>query len=69
MSAILYLFVAEILSRKIKGNVNIEGFKHKNSDKEIKNIQHADDMTLSLINIEFVTHAINKSSVNMLGQK
>lgn len=26
-------------------NVNIQGFKHKNLNKEIKRIQHADDMT------------------------
>lgn len=38
-------FEAEIL---IQDNVNIQGFKHKNSDKEIKNIQQADDMTPTL---------------------
>lgn len=60
MSAI---FVAEILSRKIKGNVNIEGFKHKNSDKEIKTIQHLDDITLTLEDIESLTHEINTIEV------
>lgn len=29
ISAILYLFVTEILSITIKNNVNIQGFKHK----------------------------------------
>lgn len=35
ISAILYLFLAEILSEKIKNNKNIEGFQYKNSNKEI----------------------------------
>ena len=48
ISAILCLFVAEILSEKIKNNKNIEGFQYKNSDKEIKHVQHADEMTLTL---------------------
>ena len=49
LSAILYLFVAEILSEKItKNNKSIAGFQYKNSEKEIKHVQHADDMTLTL---------------------
>lgn len=58
-SAILYLFVAELLSVKIKNN----GFKHKNSDKEIKTIQHLDDITLTLEDIESLTHEINTIEV------
>ena len=30
----------------MKNNKSIEGFQYKNSDKEIKQVQHADDMTL-----------------------
>lgn len=58
ISALLYLFVAEILSDKIKNNGLINGFTVKNSEKEIKNIQHADDMTLSLNNIDSLKQAI-----------
>lgn len=58
-SAILYLFVAEFLSVKIKNN----GFKHKNSDIEIKTIQHLDDITLTLEDIESLTHEINTIEV------
>ena len=36
ISAILYLFVAEILSLKIKQNQNIKGFKTDQMDKEVK---------------------------------
>lgn len=63
ISAILYLFVAEILSITIKNNVNIPGFKHKNSDKEIKTIKHADEITLTLEDIESLTHEINTIEV------
>lgn len=58
ISALLYLFVAEILSDKIKNNGLINGFTVKNLEKEIKNIQHADDMTLSLKNIDSLKQAI-----------
>ena len=54
ISAILYLFVAEILFIKIKQNQNIQGFKTDQMDKEVKNIQHVDDMTLTLKNIDSV---------------
>ena len=43
---LLYIFVAEILVKKIKDNDSIRGFKKCNMEKEIKNIQHADDLTL-----------------------
>ena len=47
LSAILFLFVAEILAIKIKkNNQNIIGIAINNI--EIKNIQHADDLTVVL---------------------
>ena len=48
ISALLYIFVAEILAKKIKDNNSIRGFKKCNMEKEIKNIQHADDLTVAL---------------------
>ena len=48
ISALLYIFVAEILAQKINLNENIHGFKTNNMDREIKNIQHADDLTVAL---------------------
>ena len=49
ISALLYIFVAEILAQKINTNDNIHGFKTNNMDREIKkNIQHADDLTVAL---------------------
>ena len=48
ISAILYLFVAEILAIKIRSNNQIEGFLCQNLPKEIKSVQHADDLTLAL---------------------
>ena len=47
-SALLYLFVAEILAIKIKENRNIEGITFKNSEIEVKSVQHADDLTVSV---------------------
>ena len=58
ISAILYLFVAEILSIKIKGNENIEGFTCRNMNKDVKTIQHADDLTMALKNIDSLRQAI-----------
>ena len=51
ISAMLYLFVAEILALKLRENNNIPGIKI-NDSTEIKTIQHADDLTLSLKNVE-----------------
>ena len=53
ISAILYLFVAEILSIKIKGNENIEGFTCRNMNKDVKTIQHADDLTMALFKTSY----------------
>ena len=48
LPALLFLFVAEILAIKIKkkNNQNINGIAINNI--EIKNIQHADDLTVVL---------------------
>ena len=51
-SAILFIFIAEILSNKINHNNSIEEFMSTNFENEIKSIQHADNMTLTLKNIE-----------------
>ena len=48
ISALLYIVVAEILAQKINTNDNIHGFKTNNMDREIKHIQHADDLTVAL---------------------
>lgn len=52
--AILYLFVVEILSERMKNFNGIEG----NSDKEIKHFKHADDITLTLKNSYSLSHAV-----------
>ena len=48
ISALLYIFVAEILAKKIKDDDSIRGFKKCNMEQEIKNIQHADGLTVTL---------------------
>ena len=48
ISALLYIFVAEILAKKINDNTEIHGFQKSSMEKEIKNIQHADDLTVAL---------------------
>ena len=74
ISALLYLFVAEILAIKIRHNDNIEGIKLKNSELEVKNVQHADDLTASVKNDislletiktveEFCNHAGSKINI------
>ena len=52
ISAILYLFVADILALKIKTNDQIIGIKTSNFSKEYKHVHHADDLTLFLKNID-----------------
>ena len=52
--SILYLFVAEICSIKVKQNQNIKSFKTDQTDKEVKNIQHAN----TLKNIDSVNKAL-----------
>ena len=58
ISAFLYLFVAEILSFKLKSNNEIKGINISNMQKDIKNIQHADDITLALKDINSLNIAI-----------
>ena len=83
ISAILYLFVAEILALSITQNVNIHGIKPHISELELKSVQHADDLTVILKDIlslnetletidKFCEHAgskinINKSECILLG--
>lgn len=58
ISASLHLFVAEILSKKINNNENILGLKTNYMEKEVKNIQHAEDMTITQKNIKSYKHAL-----------
>ena len=48
VSAILFLFVVEVLSIKIRQNEEIKGFTKDGMTDEVKIIQHADDCTLPL---------------------
>ena len=56
VSALLYILVSEILAIKIKENINIQGFSLPNMLSEIKSVQHADDLTKILKNIESLIH-------------
>lgn len=47
ISALLYLFVAEILSLMLKNDKKIKGIKMSNGKRVIKNNQHADDVTFA----------------------
>lgn len=58
ISAILYLFVADILALKIKNNDQIIGIKTSNFSKEYKHVHHADDLTLFLKNIDSLKEAL-----------
>ena len=58
VSALLYILVSEILAIKIKENNNIQGFSLPNMLSEIKSVQHADDLTMILKNIESLIHGI-----------
>lgn len=60
ISAILYLFVADILALKVKKNNNqILGIKPNNYSSEFKHIQHADDLTMFFRNKESLREALN----------
>lgn len=48
VSALLFLFVMEILNLKINNCRDIKGFKINSLEKEIKCIQHSDDSTFPL---------------------
>ena len=61
ISAIIFLFVAEILGIQIRNNKNIEGFTFGNDNEhEIKVVQHADDCTLPLKNDNSMNHALRE---------
>lgn len=57
LSALLYLFVAGILSIKINSNQEMKGKTINNC--EIKSIQHAGDLSLALKNETSMEHALN----------
>ena len=50
-------FVAESLAIKINSNNNIKGISI--NENEIKNIQHADDLTIALNNEASIKHALD----------
>lgn len=50
ISAMLYIFKGEILAFKVKNNNTINGFQFNDTHKEIKYLQYADDITLTLKN-------------------
>lgn len=52
-----FVIKSKKLSEKLKNNENIQGFKANFMEKDIKNIQHADDKTLTLKNIESLKRA------------
>ena len=58
ISAILYLFVADILTHKIKNNDQILGIKMSNFSKEYKHVHHEDGLTLFLKNIDSLKEAL-----------
>lgn len=58
ISAMLYIFMAEILALKLKNNNTINGFQFKDMHKEIKYLQYADDITLTLKNISSLKKAL-----------
>ena len=70
ISAMLYLFVAEILALKIRENDDIPGIKI-NCSTEMKTIQHADDLTLSLKNEKALDKSLKviHSFCNITGTK
>ena len=57
-SAIIFILVAEILASKIRESNDIKGFTKRNLDKEIKIIQHSDDATMPLADVESVENAV-----------
>lgn len=71
ISALLYLFIAEILAIKLKTNNDIKSIKIANMSTEIKNLQHADDVTLALRDMLSLDKAIKtvKSFCDHAGSK
>ena len=58
ISAIIFLFVVEIMSLKIKTAKNIKGFTNDNMNTEIRLLQHADDASLPLLDVKSMENAI-----------
>lgn len=58
VSAILFLFVIEILSARINNSASVKGFKISSTTNEIKCIQHADDSTFPVKDIESLGHVV-----------
>lgn len=71
ISALLYLFIAELLAIKLKTNNDIKGIKFANMSAAIKNLQHADDVTLALRDMLSLDKAIEtvKSFCDHAGSK
>ena len=59
ISALLYIFVAEILALKIHDNANIQGFELESLHEEITTVQHADDLTVLLKNAQSLSHTLS----------
>ena len=61
----------KLLSIKVKENENIKGFQTDYLEKEVKNIQHAEDVTLILKNLEFLNRALETIDIfcNLAGSK
>lgn len=57
VSALLFIFVIEILVLKINASESIQGFNLGQTNK-LKCVQHADDCTLPLKNVESLKDAI-----------
>ena len=57
LSALLILFRAEILATKLETNENISEIRI--NDCEIRNIQHADDLTITVQDENFLRQALN----------
>ena len=58
VSAILFLFVMEILHQKITNTDSVTGFKLDNMESEIKCLQHADDSTFPIKDKDSLYNAI-----------
>lgn len=59
LSALLFIFVAEVLACNIRSNKDINGFKIKEMKQEIKIVQHADDCTIPIKNEKSLQIALN----------
>lgn len=58
ISAMLHIFIAKILALKLKNNNTINGFQFNDMHKEIKYLQYADDITLTLKNTSSLKKAL-----------